>query len=95
MHESGHVIFGILPNVNMTKHSQDGDSVKSVSSCTERLTLSPTKKMKKIGGKGSVDSLKNLKQLGCVFQDVEPPKSNSISRKSMKTLGPKHTVKFS
>ena len=95
MHESGHVSFGILRNVNMTKHSQDADSVKSASSCTERLTLSPTKKMKKTGGKGSVASRKNSNQLGCVFQDVEPPKSKSILRKSINTLGPKRTVKFS
>ena len=94
MHESGHVIFGILPNVNITKHSQDADSVKNASSCTERLTVSRTKKMRKTGGKGCVAFLMNSKELGC-FQDVEPPKSNSILRKSMKTLGPKHTVKFS
>ena len=95
MHESVHVIFGILPNVNMTKHSQDADSVKNASSCTERLTVSPTEKIRKTGGKGSVASRKKSNQLGCVFQDVEPSKSNSILRKSMNTLGPKRTVKFS
>ena len=78
MHKSVHVIFGILPNGNITKHSQDADSVKSASSCRERLTVSPTKKMKKIGCKGFVALLMNSKQLGCVFQDVEPSKSNSI-----------------
>ena len=51
--------------------------------------------MKKIGCKGFVALLMNSEQLGCVFQDVEPSKSNSILRKSMKTLRPKHTVKFS
>ena len=41
----------------------------------------PTRKPKKTVGKGSVAVLKNSRQLGCVFQDVEPPKSNSILRK--------------
>ena len=40
------------------------------------------KKSKKSGGQGSVALLKNSKQCGCVFQDTEPPKSKSISRRS-------------
>ena len=38
---------------------------------------------------------KNSKQLGCAFQDTEPPKSNSILRKDTKYLGPKRSVEFS
>ena len=41
----------------------------------------PSKKSKKSGGQGSVALLKESNQLGCVFQDTEPPKK-SIPRKS-------------
>ena len=36
----------------------------------------------------------NTRQLGCVFQDVEPPKSSSISRKSSNTRKPIRCVNF-
>ena len=55
----------------------------------------PNKKPKKNGGTGSVVLLKNSKLLGCVFQDVEPPKSKSILRKSTQFLGIKRSVQFS
>ena len=55
-----------------------------------------SEKPKKSGGKGSVaSSLKNSKESGCVLQDVEPPKSKSILRKSPKFLGSKRSVQFS
>ena len=50
---------------------------------------------KKNGGKGSVALSKNSKQSGCVFQDIEPRKSNSILRKGTIFLGPKHNLQFS
>ena len=34
-------------------------------------------------------------QLGCVFQDMEPPKSNSIVWKGTQFFGPKRSVQFS
>ena len=55
----------------------------------------PSKKLKKSGGQGSLAWLKNSKQLGCVFQDVRPPKSKSFLRKSKKSMGPKRTIQFS
>ena len=55
----------------------------------------PLKRPKKNGEKGSVASLKISRQLGCVFQDTEPPKSNSILRKGTKSLRPKRYVQFS
>ena len=55
----------------------------------------PSKKPKTSGGKGSVPLLKNSKQLGCVFQEKEPPKSKSISRRSTESLGPKRSVHVS
>ena len=36
----------------------------------------------------------NTRQLGCVFQDMEPPKSSSISRKSSDIWKPMGCVKF-
>ena len=36
----------------------------------------------------------NARQLGCVFQDMEPPKSSSILRKSSNILKPIQRVKF-
>ena len=38
--------------------------------------------------------LKNTRQLGCVFQDMEPPKSSSILRKSSNILKPIRCVRF-
>ena len=42
----------------------------------------PSKKPKKSGGKGSGALLKKLKQMGCEFQDKEPPKSRSTLHNS-------------
>ena len=42
----------------------------------------PSKKSIKNGDKFAVAMLKNTRQLGCVFPDMEPPKSSSILRKS-------------
>ena len=52
----------------------------------------PSKKSKKSGRKGSVASLKESLQLGCVSQDSHP--SKSIQRKGRKLVS-NHTVKFS
>ena len=41
-----------------------------------------------------VYNLSNTRQLGCVFQDVEPPKSSSILRKSSDMRKPNRRVKF-
>ena len=38
--------------------------------------------------------MKSVRQLGCVFQDTEPPKSAAISRKGPKVLGPIPRVRF-
>ena len=38
----------------------------------------PSKRSKKNGDKSAVAMLKITRQLGCVFQDMEPPKSSSI-----------------
>ena len=55
----------------------------------------PSKKSKKNSGQGSVALLKKSKQLGCLSEDIEPPKSKSILEKGTKSLGSKRSVRFS
>ena len=45
-------------------------------------------------GNFAVVFLKNTRQLGCVFQDVEPPKLSTILRKSTDILKPVRYVRF-
>ena len=54
----------------------------------------PSKKSKNNGDKSAVAMLKITRQLGCVFQHVEPPKSSSILRKSSNILKPIRCVRF-
>ena len=52
-------------------------------SCAHRqVEEQPSKRSKKNGDKSAVALLKSTRQLGCVCQDIEPPKSSSILRKS-------------
>ena len=48
----------------------------------------PSKKFQKNGDKIAAAILKNTRQLGCVFQDMEPPRSSSILRKTSNILKP-------
>ena len=54
----------------------------------------PCKRSTKNGDKSAVAMLKITRQLGCVFQDMEPPKSSSILRKSSNILKPIRCVRF-
>ena len=54
----------------------------------------PSKGSKKNGDKSAVAMLKITRQLGCVFQDMEPPKSSSILRKSSNILKTIRCVRF-
>ena len=54
----------------------------------------PSKRSKKNGDKSAVAMLKITRQLGCVFQDMEPPKSSSILRKSSNLQKPIRRVQF-
>ena len=49
---------------------------------------------KKNGDKSAVAMLKITRQLGCVFQDMEPPKSSSILRKCSDIRKPIRCVRF-
>ena len=53
-----------------------------------------SKMSKKNGDKSAVAMLKSTRQLGCVFQDMEPPKSSSILRKSSNIRKPIRCVQF-
>ena len=54
----------------------------------------PSKRSKKNEDKSAVAMLKIARQLGCVFQDMEPPKLSSILRKSSDMQKPIQRVKF-
>ena len=54
----------------------------------------PSKRSTKNGDKSAVATLKNTRQLGCVYQNMEPPKSASFLRKSSNTLKPIRCVRF-
>ena len=64
--------------------------MKSAPFLQREVDSQSNKKPKKTGGKSSV-----AEQLGCVLQDVEPPKSDSILRRGTNFLGPKRSVQFS
>ena len=66
---------------------------KSAHTHTARLMNSPAKGLTRMVTK-VVAMLKITRQLGCVCQDMEPPKSSSILRKSSNILNPIRCVRF-
>ena len=54
----------------------------------------PSKRSEKNGDKSAVAILKSTRRLGFVFQDMVPPKSSSILRKSSHILKPIRCVRF-
>ena len=85
---------GTLQNACSTRPRVVADLGKSAVMCIARLTKSLAKRSKKNGDKSAVAMLKSTRQLGCVFQDMEPPKSSSILRKSSNIRKPIRRVKF-
>ena len=86
---------GILQNACSYKSENGCRFGRKVLSCTPpRLMNSLAKRSKKNGDKSAVAMLKITRQLGCVFQDMEPPKSSSILRKSSNILKPIRCVRF-
>ena len=86
------VIFGILPNVNSTNENRNANSMMNALLCTSKTKINPAK-TRKNGDKSAVAFLKDALQLGCVSQDVEPPESSSILRKSARVLAPTRRVR--
>ena len=75
--------------------TEEGCKFGNKCSCSHRqVDEQPGKKSKTNGDKIPVAILKITWQLGCVFQDVEPPKSSSILRKSSNILKPSRSVQF-
>ena len=90
-----HVIIGKLPHVKITNLIRHANSAKSTFSTTMRFTISPARSRRRVVEKDLLTYLKNSKQLSCVFQRREQPKSKSISRKVPICLGPKRSVPIS
>ena len=59
-----------------------------------RVEEQPRKRSKPNGDKRAVALLKEAKNVGCVFQDMEPPKSSLILRKSSTMQKPIRRVRF-
>ena len=76
----------------------NADLEKSAMMHTARLMNSLAKGLKRMNGDKSAVAffffLKITRQLGSVFQDMEPPKSTTILRKSSNTLKPIRCVRF-
>ena len=59
-----------------------------------RVEEQPSKRSKKTGEKNAVAMVRETKNLGCVFQDTEPPNSSSIFRKSSNMQKPNRSVRL-
>ena len=68
------------------------DAILGISAAHYQVDEQPSKKSSKNGDKIAVTMLKNTRQLGGVFQDMEPPKSSSILRKRSQTYGSQSDV---
>ena len=84
---------GILQNACSASPRVDADLGDSALIPVARLKNILANGLKK-GDKSAVAMLKSTRQLGCVFQEMEPPKSSSILRKSSNIRKPIHRVKF-
>ena len=76
---------------------QDSKWMQILEKCSyahRQVEEQPCKRSNKNGDKSAVALLKNARQLGCVFQDMEPPKSSSILRKSSDMRTPIRCVQF-
>ena len=86
---------GPLPNVNSTSLNWAVNSGKVCSFPHWKVDEQPNKKPKKGGDKSAVAKVKDVRQLGCVLQDTDPPESSTILRKgTKKVLGPIRRVRL-
>ena len=85
----------ILQKACSTSPRVVADMVKSALMRIDKLKNSQAKSQERmVTTKSVVAMLKSTRQLGCVFQDMEPPKSSSILRKSSDVRKPIRCVKF-
>ena len=69
-------------------HSVKNGTLQNACSTSPKMDADLVKSAKKNGDKSAVAMLKITRQLGCASQDMEPPKSSSIMRKSSNILQP-------
>ena len=84
---------GILPSACSASQKMDADFGKC-SYAHRQVDEQPSKKSKKNGDQSAVALLKNTRQLGCVCQDMEPPKFTTILRKSSNIRKPIRCVRL-
>ena len=85
---------GISPECLFYK-SEHGRKLRDECSYAHRqVDEQPSKKYQNNGDKSAVAMLKVTRQLGCAFQEMEPPKSSSILWKSSNIRKPIRCVKF-
>ena len=68
--------------------------VEKCSYAHRQVDEQPRKRSQKNDDKSAVAMLKITRNLGCVFQDMEPPKSSSIFRKNSNIVKPIRCVRF-
>ena len=86
---------GILLNACSTSQKIDADFFGEKCSYAHRqVQEQSSERIKNNGDKSTVAMLKSTRQLGCVLQDMEPPKSSSIFRKSSNIRKPIRCVEF-
>ena len=85
---------GLLQNACSTSRRKDADLGKSALYVHRQVEEQLSKRRKKNGDKSAVAMLKSTRKFGCVFQDMERPKSLSILRKSSNIRKPIRCVKF-
>ena len=85
---------GILQNACSTSPKMDAGLEEKCSYAHRQADEQRSKRSKNNGDKSAVAMLKIARQLGCVCQDMEPPKSSSILRKSSNILKPIRCVRF-
>ena len=82
------------PECLFYKTKSDGRFGENCSFAHRQVDEQPTKRSKENVDKCAVALLKITRQLGCVFQEMEPPKSSSILRKSSNIRKPIRCVRF-
>ena len=85
---------GTLQNACSTRPRVVADLGKKCSYAHRQVDEQPSKRSKKNGDKSAVAMLKSTRQLGCVFQDMTPPKLSSVLQKSSDMRKPIRRVKF-
>ena len=82
------------PECQFYKSESGGKFGNECSFPHRKVEEQPNKRPKKGGDKSAAAIAKDVRQLCCVLQDVEPPESSAISRKGTKVLWPGRRVRL-